>query len=73
MAKFLSTDNEELYKNLLKPRIKVGNEIVNQDQVSTSTLIVRKFNSVFLLQVRNFLSDGPLNICACLTINVYIL
>ena len=38
MAKLLCTDTEELYKNFLKPRIKVGNEFVtqgrNKDQVS---------------------------------------
>ena len=38
MAKLLQVDGAELYKNLLKPRIKVGNEFVNQgrnkDQVS---------------------------------------
>ena len=28
IAKLVSTDHEELYKNLLKPRIKVGNDIV---------------------------------------------
>jgi len=39
VAKLLGTDHEELYKNSLKPRIKVGNDIVtqdrNDDQVST--------------------------------------
>ena len=39
MAKLLGTEHEELYKNFLKPRIKVGNEFVtqgrNKDQVST--------------------------------------
>ncbi len=38
MAKLLGVDADELYKNLLKPRIKVGNEFVtqgrNKDQVS---------------------------------------
>ena len=38
VAKLLKVDGAELYKNLLKPRIKVGNEFVNQgrnkDQVS---------------------------------------
>jgi len=30
MAKHMCTDHEELYKNLLKPQIKVGNELVAQ-------------------------------------------
>jgi len=34
--------------------------------------IVRTYNSVFVLIVQNFLHGGPLNHCACLTINVYI-
>jgi myosin heavy subunit len=38
VAKLLGTECEELYKNFLKPRIKVGNEFVtqgrNKDQVS---------------------------------------
>jgi len=37
------------------------------------TLIVRTFNSVFMLRVLNFFRDSPLNHCMCLTINVYIL
>ncbi|XP_055686239.1 myosin heavy chain, muscle isoform X17 [Lutzomyia longipalpis] len=40
VATLLGTDTQELYKNLLKPRIKVGNEFVtqgrNKDQVSNS-------------------------------------
>lgn len=40
VAKLLGCDVQELYKNLLKPRIKVGNEFVtqgrNKDQVSNS-------------------------------------
>ncbi|KAK6638239.1 hypothetical protein RUM44_008668 [Polyplax serrata] len=40
VAKLLGVQTEELYKNLLKPRIKVGNEFVtqgrNKDQVSYS-------------------------------------
>ena len=40
MAKLLCVEHEELYKNFLKPKIKVGNEFVtqgrNKDQVSTS-------------------------------------
>lgn len=45
MAKLLGTEPEELYKNFLKPKIKVGNEFVtqgrNKDQVSTSTELPR--------------------------------
>jgi len=37
MAKLLCTDHEELYNNLLKPRMKVGKDFVIQDdQVSPS-------------------------------------
>lgn len=45
MAKLLATDPEELYKNFLKPKIKVGNEFVtqgrNKDQVSSSSKLPR--------------------------------
>jgi len=30
MAKHMCTDHEELYRNLLKPQMKVGNELVAQ-------------------------------------------
>jgi len=30
MAKHMCTDHEELYKNLLKPQVKIGNEMVSQ-------------------------------------------
>jgi hypothetical protein len=30
MAKHVCSDHEELYKNLLKPQMKVGNELVAQ-------------------------------------------
>jgi len=36
VAKLLSTDHEELYKNILKPSIKVGNDLVTKDEVSIS-------------------------------------
>jgi len=36
VAKLLCTDHEELYKNILKPSIKVGNDFVTQEEVSTS-------------------------------------
>lgn len=43
VAKLLGVQTEELYKNLLKPRIKVGNEFVtqgrNKDQVSKLLLL----------------------------------
>jgi len=49
-------------------------DTVREQMVQTElTFIVRTFNSVFVLWVQNFLHDGPLNRCTCLTINVYIL
>jgi myosin heavy subunit len=30
MAKLVCTDHEDLYKNMLKPRMKVGNDFVTQ-------------------------------------------
>jgi len=36
VGKLLCTDHEELYKNILKPRIKAGNDFVSQAEVSTS-------------------------------------
>ncbi len=40
MAKLLEVDSDDLYRNLLKPKIKVGNEFVtqgrNKDQVLTA-------------------------------------
>jgi hypothetical protein len=39
MAKHMCTDHEELYMNLLKPQMKVGNELVaqvsNKNRVNT--------------------------------------
>jgi len=39
MTKHMCTDHEELYKNLLKPQMKVGNELVaqvsNKNRVNT--------------------------------------
>jgi hypothetical protein len=39
MAKHMCTDHEELYKNVLKPQMKVGNELVakvsNKNRVNT--------------------------------------
>jgi len=37
MAKHMCTDHEELYENLLKPQMKVGNELV--DQVSNKSSV----------------------------------
>jgi hypothetical protein len=41
VAKTVCTDHEELYKNILKPRIKVGNDFVTQvsNKVQISTLM----------------------------------
>lgn len=53
MAKLLGVDCADLYKNLLKPRIKVGNEFVtqgrNKDQVTYSVGAMSKamFDRVF--------------------------
>jgi myosin heavy subunit len=45
VAKLLGTEPEELYKNFLKPKIKVGNEFVtqgrNKDQVSVLGVYVK--------------------------------
>ena len=52
MAKHMGTDHEELYKNLLKPQMKVGNELVSQ--VSTkrrvNTLMPDVQNTLYQLQ-----------------------
>jgi len=41
MAKHMGNDHEELYKNLLKPQMKVGNELVaqvsNKNRLNTLT------------------------------------
>ena len=53
VAKLLGVDCQDLYKNLLKPRIKVGNEFVtqgrNKDQVAYSVGAMSKamFDRVF--------------------------
>jgi hypothetical protein len=41
MAKHMCADHEELYKNLLKPQMKVGNELVAQvsSKIRVNTLI----------------------------------
>jgi len=40
MAKHMGTDHEELYKNLLKPQMKAGNELVAQvsNKIKVNTL-----------------------------------
>jgi len=52
MAKHMCTDHEELYKNLLKPQMKVGKELVSQ--VSTkrrvNTLMPDVQNTLYQLQ-----------------------
>jgi len=52
MAKHMCTDHEELYKNLLKPQMKVGKELVSQ--VSTKsrvkTLMPDVQNTLYELQ-----------------------
>jgi len=37
MAKHMGTDHGELYKNLLEPQMKLGNEMV--DQVSNKNMV----------------------------------
>jgi hypothetical protein len=48
----LGTEPEELYKNFLKPKIKVGNEFVtqgrNKDQVSITNALPTILNIIFL-------------------------
>jgi hypothetical protein len=48
-----------------------GSSILLLSWSHSLTFSVRHLNSVFMLRVRNFLHDGPLNRCACLTINVH--
>ena len=45
MAKHMCTDHEELYKNLLKPQMKVGNELVAQvsNKIRVNTLTQTPF------------------------------
>ncbi|XP_022175419.1 myosin heavy chain, muscle isoform X39 [Myzus persicae] len=58
VAKLLGVDCDDLYKNLLKPRIKVGNEFVtqgrNKDQVSYSVGAMSKgmFDRLFKFMVK---------------------
>jgi hypothetical protein len=47
MAKHMCADHEELYKNLLKPQMKVGNEIV--DQVSNKNRVNTLMQIPFIL------------------------
>jgi hypothetical protein len=67
-------DFKKAFMGLLwdRTRQELGARCINTD-ITTLFLIssVRQLNAVFVLRVRNFLRDGPLNRCACLTINVY--
>jgi hypothetical protein len=61
MAKHMCTDHEELYKNLLKPQMKVGNKLVAQvsSKIRVNTLMQTPF---IMSDVRNTLC--PLQITA---------
>jgi len=62
MAKHMCTDHEELYKNLLKPQMKVGNELVaqvsNENLVNTLTqtpLIMPYIqNTIYHLKIKSY-------------------
>ena len=54
-----------------KPYQKLGSTQKQIRNKVTLTFSVRHLNPVFVLRVWNFLRDGPLNHCVCLTINVY--
>jgi len=62
MAKHMGTDHEDLYKNLLKPQMKLGNELVaqvsNKNLVNTLTqtfLIMPDIqNTIYHLQVKSY-------------------
>jgi len=62
MAKHMGTDHEELYRNLLKPQMKVGNELVaqvsNKNRVNTLTqtpLIMPDIQyTVYHLQMKSY-------------------
>jgi len=52
MAKHMCTDHEELYKNLLKPQMKVGKELVSQVSTNSrvNTLMPDVQNTLYQLQ-----------------------
>ena len=54
MAKTVRTDHEELYKNILKPGIKVGNDFVTQvsNKFQVSTLI--QLNTMYKIAPSGF-------------------
>jgi myosin heavy subunit len=62
MAKHMCTDHEELYKNLLKPQMKVGNELVskvsnkNRANIFMQTLLVMADveNTLYRLQIKTY-------------------
>jgi hypothetical protein len=56
MAKHMCADHEELYKNLLKPQMKVGNEIV--DQVSNNNCLNTLMHSLSQCQMYKIHSTG---------------
>ena len=62
IGKLLGLEGPELYKNLLKPRIKVGNEFVtqgrNKDQVSDVTGQEESGQSVFVMMMNE---QGPVS------------
>jgi len=62
MAKHMCTDHEELYKNLLKPQMKVGNELLAQvcnkyraNLFMQSLLIMADVqNTLYRLQIKTY-------------------
>jgi hypothetical protein len=62
MAKHMCTDHEELYKNLLKSQMKVGNELVAQvsnknrlNRLMQTTLIMPEVhNTLFWLEIKAY-------------------
>jgi hypothetical protein len=60
MGKHMCADHEELYKNLLKPQLKVGNELVSQVSytISVNTLMQMPYimpdlqNTFYRLQIK---------------------
>jgi hypothetical protein len=45
MAKLVCTDHEDLYKNMLKPRMKVGNDFVTQVRVKDQLTILMQLST----------------------------
>ena len=60
MAKRIGTDHEELYKNILKPQMKVGNEMVAQ--VSNKNRVNTLMQTPLLMpDIQNTLYRLPIN------------